>query len=97
MQKEAEKTQNAMTQILDNLPDAVLTFESDNLSYCNQQADNFFGVTLSQLNTDQTVLQNSQYKIMSNRCMHELNTSGVNKVAEKMMMTEDDGSKILNE
>ena len=51
MQKEAEKTQNAMTQILDNLPDAVLMFESEDLSYCNQQADNFFGVTLSQLNT----------------------------------------------
>ena len=61
-QKEAEKTQNAMTQILDNLPDAVLTFESDNnLSYCNQQADNFFAVTLSHLNTNQTVLSQSQY------------------------------------
>ena len=92
MQKEAEKTRNAMTQILDNLPDAVLMFESENLSYCNQQADNFFGVTLSQLVTTPTVLESSQYKIMSNRCMHELKTSGINTAAEKMMMTEEDGS-----
>jgi hypothetical protein len=31
----AEKTRDAVTQILDNLPDAVLMFESDSLSYCN--------------------------------------------------------------
>jgi len=36
--------------VLDNLPDAVLMIEGDKkLSYCNQQADNFFGVTLSTL------------------------------------------------
>ena len=33
----------------------------------------------------------SQYQIMNNRCFHELKTSGVDQVAEKMMMT-DDGS-----
>jgi hypothetical protein len=31
----AEKTRDALTQTLDNLPDAVLIFEEDNLSYCN--------------------------------------------------------------
>jgi nitrogen-specific signal transduction histidine kinase len=36
--------------VLDNLPDAVLMIESDKkLSYCNQQADSYFRVTLSTL------------------------------------------------
>ena len=35
MQMEAEKTRDALTQILDNLPDAVLMLESGHLSYCN--------------------------------------------------------------
>ena len=35
MQCEAEKTRDALTQILDNLPDAVLMLESDKLCYCN--------------------------------------------------------------
>jgi len=34
-QKGAEKTRDALTQTLDNLPDAVLMFEMENLSYCN--------------------------------------------------------------
>jgi succinate dehydrogenase/fumarate reductase cytochrome b subunit len=33
--KGAEKTRDALTQTLDNLPDAVLMFEMDDLSYCN--------------------------------------------------------------
>ena len=32
---------------------------------------------------------------MSNRCMHELKTSGINTAAEKMMMTDEDGSKSI--
>jgi hypothetical protein len=47
MQTEAEKTRDALIQILDNLPDAVLMLESSQLSYCNQQADRFFEVQLS--------------------------------------------------
>ena len=43
-QKQAEKTQIALTQILDNMPDAVLMLETKFLQYCNQQADSFFGV-----------------------------------------------------
>ena len=35
MQSEAEKTNNALTQILDNLPDAVLMMEAEGLTYCN--------------------------------------------------------------
>jgi len=35
MHVEAEKTSNALVRILDNLPDAVLMLESDQLSYCN--------------------------------------------------------------
>jgi hypothetical protein len=31
----AEKTRDALTQTLDNLPDAVLMFEQDDLTYCN--------------------------------------------------------------
>jgi len=36
MHVEAENTRDTLTQILDNLPDAVLMLESDQLSYCNQ-------------------------------------------------------------
>jgi hypothetical protein len=35
MQMEAENTTKAYTQLLDNLPDAVLMLESNQLSYCN--------------------------------------------------------------
>ena len=35
LQKEAEKTRDALTKVLDNLPDAVLMLESEKLSYCN--------------------------------------------------------------
>jgi nitrogen-specific signal transduction histidine kinase len=49
MQMEAEKTRDSVTQILDNLPDAVIMLESNKLQYCNKQADNFFGVDLSKL------------------------------------------------
>ena len=48
-QTEAEKTRDALTQVLDNLPDAVLMMEGQRLTYCNQQADVFFGVSLSDL------------------------------------------------
>ena len=50
LQSEAEKTRDALTEVLDNLPDAVLMFEKNQLSYCNQQADSFYGVNLSMLN-----------------------------------------------
>jgi hypothetical protein len=33
---EAEKTRDSLTQILDNMPDAVLILEKGTLSYCNQ-------------------------------------------------------------
>jgi len=46
---EAEKTRDALTQVLDNLPDAVLMLDSGKLVYCNQPADNFFAVNLSSL------------------------------------------------
>jgi len=32
---EAEKTRDSLTQILDNMPDAVLILEEGTLSYCN--------------------------------------------------------------
>ena len=35
-QTEAEKTRDALTQVLDNLPDAVLMMEGQRLTYCNQ-------------------------------------------------------------
>jgi hypothetical protein len=35
MQTEAEKTRDLLTQILGNLPDAVIMLEADSLSYCN--------------------------------------------------------------
>ena len=35
MQKEAEKTRDSLTQILANLPDAVIMLEADSLEYCN--------------------------------------------------------------
>ena len=47
MQMEAEKTRDSLTQILDNLPDAVLMLESGHLSYCNQIVDILFDVNLS--------------------------------------------------
>ena len=51
MQMEAEKTRDSLTQILDNLPDAVIMLESteEQLEYCNRQADRIFGVDLSHL------------------------------------------------
>jgi nitrogen-specific signal transduction histidine kinase len=59
--------------VLDNLPDAVLMIESDKkLSYCNQQADSFFKVTLSTLVDNKDTLNAAQYLIMDNRCFHEL-------------------------
>jgi hypothetical protein len=35
MQTEAEKTRDSLTQILENLPDAVIMLEADSLEYCN--------------------------------------------------------------
>ena len=70
-QIEAEKTSDSLDKILDNLPDAVLMLESSELSYCNQQADNFFGVKLSNV---EILLKNSTYVIMDKRCLHELHT-----------------------
>jgi len=35
MQTEAEKTRDSVTQILKNLPDAVIMFDNDTLEYCN--------------------------------------------------------------
>jgi PAS domain-containing protein len=49
MNTEAEKTRDALTLILDNLPDAVIMLDAGKLSYCNQQADSFFKVSLSHL------------------------------------------------
>ena len=72
-QIEAEKTSDSLDKILDNLPDAVLMLESSELSYCNQQADNFFGVSLSQIERVHG-LKNSTYLIMDKRCLHELHT-----------------------
>ena len=70
--------------------------ESDrNLSYCNQQADSFFGVTLSTLVDNKEALNAAQYLIMDNRCFHELKTSGVTTVAEKM--ERDDQSMSITE
>ena len=64
--------------------------ESDrNLSYCNQQADSFFKVTLSTLVDNKDTLNAAQYLIMDNRCFHELKTSGVATVAEKMERAEN--------
>ena len=66
MQNEAEQTRDSLTLVLENLPDAVLMLEADHLSYCNQQADSFFGVSLSTLN-DQLLFS----EIMNKRCMYE--------------------------
>ena len=52
MQMEAEKTRDSLTQILDNLPDAVIMTVDKRLQYVNKQADQFFGVNLSQLESD---------------------------------------------
>ena len=93
-QCETEKTRDALMQVLDNLPDAVLMLEADRLEYCNQQADSFFGVSLSQLTTKEegkSKLFTSQYQILDNRCMHELCTSGTELVAAKMLR--DDSSQ----
>jgi hypothetical protein len=46
-QMEAEKTGKTLTKILDNLPDAVLMLNDNQLCYCNKQSDSFFGVCLS--------------------------------------------------
>ena len=69
MQTQAEKTRDALTQVLDNLPDGVLMFENKQLSYCNQKADTFYAVNLSGIK-----IKASQYLLMSKRCMHELKT-----------------------
>ena len=50
--------------------------EADQLSYCNKQADSFFGVSLSHLPQTDT-LHNSQYQIMDKRCLHELKKNPV--------------------
>ena len=96
IQIEAENMGETLIQVLDNLPDAVLMLENNKLSYCNQQADSFFGVSLSELTTskkkkDKEVLQSCQYLLMNNRCMHELKTPDFNEAATKMM-TNDDSS-----
>lgn len=93
-QKEAEKTRDSLTKILANLPDAVLTFESGKLTYINQQVDTFFGVSLSHVPlTD--ILGKSAYLITKNRCFHELKTSRVKKVAEKMVQEEEGSNRSI--
>ena len=67
---------------------------SQKLSYCNQQADNFFGVTLSHIERIPS-LGKSQYLIMDKRCLHELHTQDSGTVAEKMQ--ESEGSKTIDE
>ena len=47
MQSQAAKTRDALTHVLDNLPDGVLMFEKSQLIYCNQQADSFYRTDLS--------------------------------------------------
>jgi hypothetical protein len=47
MQSQAAKTRDALTHVLDNLPDGVLMFEKSQLIYCNQQADSFYRTNLS--------------------------------------------------
>ena len=64
--------------------------ESDTLQYCNQSADSFFDTTLSNLG-NMEILSASQYLILNMRCMHELKSSMVDTVAEKMVR-EDEGS-----
>jgi len=66
-------------------------FDSQHLSYCNQQADIFFGVPLSHLKGEKE-LQNSEYLLMSNRCLHELKTIDVDRVAQKMENTDHNRS-----
>jgi len=68
--------------------------ESETLSYCNQKADSFFGVSLSGLSKD--TLNSCQYQVMSNRCMHELKTSYVDQVAAKME-NDDSASQLIEE
>jgi len=72
MKCEAEKTGDALNQILENLPDGVLMFESGSLSYLNSQADKFFGTSVSQLPSE---IKKSQYQIMDYRCMYELSNA----------------------
>lgn len=71
-QTEAKKTKETVTAILANLPDAVLMLDEHKLSYCNKQADRFFGVKLSHLtSTEETLILNSStYQIMEHRCIH---------------------------
>jgi len=88
MQTEAESTRDALTQILDNLPDAVLTLEAGNLCYCNQQADSFFDVELSHVSSKED-LRAAQYLIMNQRCMHEVKSG---RVAERLQEEEEDGT-----
>jgi len=97
LQSKAENTRDALTKVLDNLPDGVLMLEDDQLSYCNQQADSFFGVKLSDLNSQPDKLKDfrsSQYLLLRTRCMHELKTMETGRVAEKMN-DDDDGSKSI--
>jgi len=94
MKIEAEKTSEALTITLDNLPDAVLMLESGRLTYCNQQADSLFGVKFSQFMTQEEnerneILKKGQYLILGNRCMHELKTVEFEKVVEKMEEDDD--------
>jgi len=100
MQMEAEKTRDSVTQILDNLPDAVIMLESHKLQYCNKQADKFFGVDLSHLSQNpenQTTLQSAQYLIMQNRCMYELQTKQLKQAAEIMEMENNESSIMMTD
>ena len=85
MQMEAEKSTKSLTQLIDNLPDAVLMLEKNRIIYCNQQANSFFGDSLLRCPAEDHLL-------LDNRCMHELNTSGAATAAEKMETVEDDNS-----
>ena len=63
--------------------------ESDTLQYCNQSADSFFDTTLSNLG-NMEILSASQYLILNMRCMHELKSSMVDTVAEKMVREDEE-------
>ena len=71
--------------------------EQGDLSYCNRQADSFFGVTLSTLVDEKDTLRASQYLIMDCRCFYELKTSGFATVAEMMEKDDNNNSKLIQE
>jgi len=66
--------------------------ESTKLSYCNQPADSFFGVNLSNLTSSAEncqALKDNTNIILHKRCFYEQNTTGAGAVAEKMEKDEN--------